>query len=98
MKLQDKSRIHNVFHVFNLKRLLGQHQSAQSTLPTLDEEGKLVLEPEAIINIRERKLHSRIIKEYLIKWKNCPKEDASWETERFCRQYPSLPCFEDKAS
>ena len=77
---------------------MGQHQIAQTTLPTLDEEGKLSLEPEDVIDIRERRLHSRIIKEYLIKWKNCPEEDASWETERFIQQYPSLPCFEDKAS
>ena len=33
LKLPDKSRIHNVFYVSNLKKLLGQHQSAQSTLP-----------------------------------------------------------------
>ena len=70
-------------------------QTAQTTLPTLDEEGKLVLEPETIIDIRERRLHSH---EYLIKWKNCPIEDASWETEKFHQQYPSLPCSEDKAS
>ena len=56
---------------------MGQKHFAQMTLPTLDEEGKLLLEPEAIINIRERKLRSCIIKEYLIKWKNCPEEDAS---------------------
>ena len=77
---------------------MGQHQIAQTTLPTLDEEEKLVLQPEAIINIRERRLRSRIIKEYLIKWKNCLEEDASWETEKFIQQCSSLPCFEDKAS
>ena len=98
LKLPDKIRIQNVFHVSNLKKLLGQHQYAQTTLPTLDEEGKLVLEPKVVVDIRERRLRSRIIKEYLIKWKNCPLEDASWETEKFHQQYSSLPCFEDKAS
>ena len=43
----------------------------QTTLPTLDEEGKLVLEQEAIMNIREKRLRYHIIKEYLIKWKSC---------------------------
>ena len=83
LKLPETSQIHNVFHVSNLKKLLGQQQSIQTTLPALDEEGKLILEPEAIINIREWRLHIRMIKEYLIKWKNFPEEDASWETEKF---------------
>jgi hypothetical protein len=43
----------------------------------LDVEGKVILEPEAIIATREKKLHSIVIKEYLIKWKNLSKEDAS---------------------
>ena len=38
----------------------------KTTLPTLVEEEKLVLESEAIINIRERGLRSRIIKEYTL--------------------------------
>ena len=98
LKLPNKSRIHNGFHVSSLKKHLGQHEFSQTTLPTLDEEGKLVLEPQAIINIGKRRLCSRIIKKYLIKWKSCPEEDASWETEKFIQQHPSLPCFEDKAS
>ena len=76
LKLPDKSRIHNVFHVSNLKKLLGQHETTQTTLPSLGEEGKFMLELEAIINTRERRLHSCIMKEYLIKWNNCPEEDT----------------------
>ena len=72
----------------NLKKLSRQHQSVQTTLPALDEEGKLILEPEAILNIRERILRTTMIKEYLIKWKNFPEEDASWETEKFVQHYP----------
>ena len=53
LKLLETSPIHNGFHVSNLKNLLGQHQSVQTTLPALGKEGKLILEPEAIINIRE---------------------------------------------
>ena len=97
LKLPDKSRIHNVFHVSNLKKLLGQHETAETTLPSLGEEGKFMLELEAIINTRERRLRSCIIKEYLIKWKffpeeDVPEEDASLETKKFIQQYSSLPC------
>ena len=71
--------------------MLGKHQIVQTILPMLDEEGRVIWEPEAILAIRERKLRSRTLKEYLIKWKNFPDEDASWETEQFRQQYPSLP-------
>jgi hypothetical protein len=89
--LPDKSRIHNVFHVSCLKRVLGQHQKAQTMLPMLDYEGKIILEPEAIIATREKRLRSRVIKEYLIKWKNLPEEDAAWESKHFLQLHPSLP-------
>ena len=91
LDLLDKSRIHNVFHVSCLKKVVGQRKKVQTLLPLLDEEGRIILEPEAIIASRERKLRSRIIKEYLIKWKNLPEEDAAWESEHFRQLHPSLP-------
>jgi len=98
LDLPTNSRIHNVFHVSCLKKVLGQQQKAQTILPIMDNEGRIVLEPEAILATRERRLRSRIIKEYLIKWKNLPEEDAAWESENFRQLHPSLLCFEDKAS
>ena len=86
----DKSRIHNIFHVSCLKRVLGQQQKAQTMLPMLDEEGRIILELEVIIATREKRLRSRVIKEYLIKWKNLSKEDTAWELEHFHQLYPSL--------
>ena len=71
--------------------MLGKHQIVQTIIPMLDEEGRVIWEPEEIIAIRERKIRSRTLKEYLIKWKNFPDDDASWETEKFRQQYPSLP-------
>ena len=73
------------------QKMLGKHQIVQTILPMLDEEGRVIWEPEAIIAIQERKLRSRTLKEYLIKWNNFPDEEASWETEQFLQQYPSLP-------
>ena len=73
-----------------LKKALGDHQSSQTTLPILDDEGKLVLEPEGILSTRDKKLRSRVITKYLIKWKHFPIEEASWESEAFRQQHPSL--------
>ena len=81
LQLPNKSRIHNVFHVSCLKKMLGQHQIVQTILPMLDDEGRVILEPEAIITTRERRLRSRTLKEYLIRWKFFSDEDTSWETK-----------------
>ena len=47
----------------------------------MEEEGQLVLIPEEILEVQEKKLWKRSIKEYLIKWKDFPIEDATWESE-----------------
>jgi hypothetical protein len=41
-------------------------------LPELDEEGKIILEPEAITDTRICQLRNRSISEYLIKWRKLP--------------------------
>jgi hypothetical protein len=48
-------------------------------LPELDEEGKIILEPEAITDTRIFQLRNRSISEYLIKWRKLPAEDSTWE-------------------
>ena len=42
----------------------------------MDEEGKLVLILEELLEFREKRLRNRSIKEYLIRWKDLPIEDA----------------------
>ena len=42
-------------------------------LPPIDEERKLILEPVEIIDVREKKLRSRTIKEFLVQWKDLPQ-------------------------
>ena len=56
MELPQGSRIHNVFHVSCLKRAIGQHITPLKVVPPLDEEGKLVLIPEEILEVREKNL------------------------------------------
>jgi hypothetical protein len=91
LELPYNCHIHNVFHVSRLKKVLGQVQLVQTEIPKFDDKGRIILEPGGILATKEKILRSRTIKEYLIKWKNLPEEDSSWESEHFLRQYPSLP-------
>ena len=56
LDLPKRSKIHNVFHVSNLKKTVGQHIAPSIELPLLDDEGLLMLIPENILQVRERKL------------------------------------------
>jgi hypothetical protein len=53
LELPEGRNIHNIFHVFYLKKAFGQQVTASMYLPPLDEEGKLVLAPERIVDVRE---------------------------------------------
>jgi hypothetical protein len=86
LELPQGSRIHIVFHVSCLKSAIDQHITPLEVLPPLDEEGQLVLVPEEILEVCEKKLHRRSIREYLIKWKDLPIEDDTWENEQVIRE------------
>jgi hypothetical protein len=43
----------------------------------MDEEGQLVLIPEEILEVREKRLRNKRIKEYMIRWKDLPIEDVT---------------------
>ena len=81
IELPEGSRVHNVFHVSRLKKSIKQRVVPSAELPPLDEEGKVLLILEAILDTRERTLQNRLIKEYFIKWRHLTEQDATWESE-----------------
>ena len=97
LELLEGSKIHNVFHVSCLNKAVGQQIMTSSEFPLLDEEGQLVLVLEEILQERERKLRSRVIWEFLVKWKDLPIEDAMCEGEQVL-QHPNMMLLEDKQS
>jgi hypothetical protein len=56
----------------------------------LDEEGKIILDLEAISDTRIHQLRNRSISEYLIKWRKLPVEDSTWEDESFIQKHLDL--------
>jgi hypothetical protein len=97
LELPEGSKIHNVFHVSCLKKVMGQQISISQELPPLDEEGQLELVPEEVLEQRECRLRRRIIREFLVRWRGLPVEDATWEGEHIL-QHPGLMLLEDKQS
>jgi hypothetical protein len=79
LALPAASKIHLVFHVSCLKKVVGQNCRVQTILPELDEEGSIWMQPESILNMCKHHLHGQTIKEVLIKWKDTSPEDATWE-------------------
>ena len=73
------SKIHPFFHVSFLKKVIGAKCQTQTNLPELDEEGSIWLQPEAVLDQRERRLHQRTIKEVLVQWKDMTPIYATWE-------------------
>ena len=63
----------------------------------MDEEGSIWLQPEQVLDTRDKHLRGRMIKEVLVKWKDTSPEDATWEPATILQQFPSFS-LEDKAS
>ena len=54
LELPTSSRVHPVFDVSCLKKVIGDKLQVQTIFPELDEEGKTILEPEAVTKTRTR--------------------------------------------
>jgi hypothetical protein len=63
LEFPASSRVHPVFHVSFLNKVIGEKIPVQTILPELDEEGKIILELEAITYTRVHQLRNRSISE-----------------------------------
>jgi len=52
LELPASSRVHPVFHVSCLNKVIGENIPVQTIFRELDEEGKIILEPELITERR----------------------------------------------
>jgi hypothetical protein len=90
LEFPASSRVHPVFHVSFLKKVIGDKIPVQTIFPELDEEGKIILELESITDTRIFQLRNRSILEYLIKWRKLLAANSTWEDESFIQKHPEL--------
>ena len=77
LALPASSKIHHVFHVSCLKKVVGPNCQVQSTLPELTEEGSIWLQPMTILQTKECQLCHHTIKEVLVQWKDTSPKDVT---------------------
>lgn len=84
--------IQNVFHVSLLKQYIPDPLHVLNNDDTiLVTQEEFQMEPGQILDIKEKKLRQRTIREVLVQWKGYPVEDASWEDwDRLVIQFPHL--------
>ena len=61
LALPTDSRIHPVFHVSQLKKQLGHLNQAVQELPKVQDDGKLLLEPAAILDYHWSKAGKKVL-------------------------------------
>ncbi|MCO5608288.1 hypothetical protein L7F22_062494 [Adiantum nelumboides] len=92
LRLPPNLNVHNVFHVSLLKPYVpNPDQLLDVEQIVVFAQGNLELQLDYILEMRERKLRNRSIIEHLVKWKDFPEEDATWEDEvTLQKDYPDL--------
>ncbi|MCO5575354.1 hypothetical protein L7F22_029154 [Adiantum nelumboides] len=92
LRLPPNLKVHDVFHVSLLKPYVpNPDQILDVEQIVVPAQGVFELQPDYILETRERKLRNRSIIEHLVKWKDFPEEDATWEDEiTLQKDYPDL--------
>ena len=96
LKLPAEAKIHNTFHVSQLKKAVGDSVQTVALLVQLTAEGVLEAQPETVLGVRTHPVTGQ--EEVLIQWKGMPAYESSWEWKKVIQgQFPEFD-LEDKVN
>ncbi|XP_042969094.1 uncharacterized protein LOC122301779 [Carya illinoinensis] len=93
LQLPPTSQLHPVFHVSLLKKKVGDPSLIGEELPTVDQEGRILMKPKEVLGYR---LHRRgrgrpRVWQALILWEGLSRDEATWEDyDGLEKKYPQL--------
>ena len=79
LALPPDSKIHNVFHVSQLKPFIPDHSPLFADIGTLPDLSAHATAPELILDHRLVKKGNTTIPQVLVKWSKLPASSAMWE-------------------
>ncbi|KAA0039091.1 Transposon Ty3-G Gag-Pol polyprotein [Cucumis melo var. makuwa] len=95
LQLPESSKIHSVFHVSQLRKVVGQHENSQPTIQFVDENYVWKSIPEEAVEYRKTVAGQW---EVLMCWEGLPKHEATWESyDEMQSKYPTFH-LEDKVN
>nr|GEV11618.1 hypothetical protein [Tanacetum cinerariifolium] len=94
LKLPATAAIHPVFHVSQLKAVIGDHVAEPELPMGLTEDMVVVCKPVEVIETREGSEGL----EFLVVWEGLTRDEATWErADMLCKQFPAFH-LEDKVN
>jgi hypothetical protein len=93
LRLPAESRIHPIFHVSLLKQYNTNSEvnNHSTEIPSFNDDGEVLLIPQAVIDHRWIKQGAQIVEESLVHWKYLTVKDVTWvSTKQLLELFPDV--------